>query len=188
MKKFITQSQLYLQEQKAVAITKEQIEQRQQAESLTKLKDDVNQIRKNLSWKNHMRKLQAEEIASEKEEVKSFLAAQGQNPYLVEYLLAIDEKQREVQRKMLLDEQKRLAEMQREYNAIEKSKEKEGLQRQKWDEIWADRAVQKAFHEKQAEFQRYFGLSEDELEEEEPTDSQLEDIRALQHGGSDWKR
>lgn len=163
---YITKSLLTERKNKAVAQTEQQIRQRRQLENLANLKRELIEIKKTLAVKSHLRRLHDEEIAVEKEEVKGLLQAQGANPYLAEYLLAIEEKQREVQRKMLVDEQKRLLDMQREYSAIEQSKAKEEADRKKWDKVWSRRATERVLNERKSKLEMYFDLSGDEEDKE----------------------
>lgn len=160
--KYLSHSAKISQETKAVAQTEAQIRQRRQKQNLAQLKKEINEIKKNLAVKSHLRRIHDEEIAIEKEEVKSLLQAQGANPYLAEYLLAIEEKQRDLQRKMLVEEQKRLLDMQREYSAIEASKAKEEADRKKWEQFWSNRAIDKLLHERRSRIEMYFDVPGDE--------------------------
>ncbi|ODM97909.1 hypothetical protein Ocin01_08777 [Orchesella cincta] len=149
-------------ENKAIAITEIQLRQRRQAENLAKLKNEIRDIKQNLITKNNMKRMHDEEIALEKEEVKKLLLSQGANPYIAEYLLAIEEKQREIQRKMLVEEQKRLLDMQREYAIIEAAKAKEEADRKKWNDYWANKVKDKVKQERNSKMELYYDKSPEE--------------------------
>ncbi|CAL8110397.1 unnamed protein product [Orchesella dallaii] len=151
-------------ENKAIAITEIQLRQRRQAENLAKLKNEIRDIKKNLITKNNMKRLHDEEIALEKEEVKKLLLSQGANPYIAEYLLAIEEKQREIQRKMLVEEQKRLLDMQSEYAIIEAAKAKEESERKKWNDYWSNKVKEKVRRERNSKMELYYDVQTSEEE------------------------
>lgn len=81
------------------------------------------------------------------------------NPYLATYLIALEEKQREIERKLLLEEQRHLFDMVREYSALERSKVRERTDREKWDKYWSERLQDRIKKEKQAKYRLYYDIS-----------------------------